>query len=405
MGNNVRMFLAGVFLVLGISAANAIAGPFQVMFLALLFGLALLFSSIRAPSSYLVLYTLISIIIFLSWVVSPENYNAMSWLNFLRPVFEGGALALVLFYVFEVKDKEVFLSLTSYFIYFHALFMIVMYVFPDLRVFYIEFLFPIAEYDSPAFQHALTYRGVGFSKHLLYGFPLLTGLIASIFLICGDLKKTRDLVVVALAVVLTLLNARIGLIPILMYLILSVTLFFSVRRVLFLFLTLIISLSYIWLFVKSDNVFVYWLSQGISQFYSNESSTTIIDLKGMLFFPETWQEVLFGRGQVCLKEDASNCYSDIGFIRLTQLSGVSLVLLLSVVFYCASADMSSFFTGEKKSRNSAFLRIILLGTFFAGLMKGDLYYSSDMSRFIFLIIFLNLLVARNRYIQGDRRCL
>lgn len=259
--------------------------------------------------------------------------------------------------------------------------------------------------DSQIFipQHFLT-RGFGFSENYLFSFPFVQGFIAVVGLIIyKDLKgiqKFNVLLGVVFSIILVMLNARIGMVPILVFLIVSI--FFYFYRYLEIYISIIILLFIITInynFNKENNFNLHIDKILISYNATKEliingkKTDTYSDLFSDSFWelPENEMDFIFGSGNVLTPDQ--KIYSDVGYIRNIHYGGI----LYCIIFY--TFFIIIFYKMYKNSNTVKlkFLSIIFFISFFIGEIKGNMFALNETTKLLFLIlVFMQL---NNNYLK------
>ncbi len=104
-----------------------------------------------------------------------------------------------------------------------------------------------------------------------------------------------------------------------------------------------------------------------------------------------------GTGRACSTDES--CYSDIGFIRALQDGGLILLALVVYLYTRLNRRIVGFFRatvglgGVARRRAATLLGLVLHLTFFAAMVKGEAFGTSDYSRLVAALAGLGLLAA------------
>ncbi|MFU0865348.1 hypothetical protein [Kluyvera ascorbata] len=400
---NTLLLLPGIVFIIFVSVANALGTIPQGVFYSFAILGVIASRKIFIPLDILLLFFLCA------FIVSFQIINHSGTLNYLlslvRPFVESCIIANLLYFMFRINDTQKIIGVIKLFIVFQFLMFVVMLLFPEIRTNIISYIYQGPEYAIPAFKDALEFRGFGISKHHLYGLPLALAVICTIVLYQDNENFWHKIIFIGLASIIILVNARIGLVSVILSMMLfSVTLRYKDIRFLigvialaFALLTVFYIVS-LWLNIEKFPI-VEWLKAGVEQFSQNDqSSTTINDLRSMIHFPDSPLGILLGNGVICPAN--SNCYSDIGAIRLVNFAGLILLFLVIVIYwrFCASILLlENVNDGNERFRchRQKILQITLFMIFILGLIKGDAYFSSDYCRLLILLSILTALIKRN----------
>ncbi|WAG08694.1 hypothetical protein NRZ30_06435 [Aeromonas jandaei] len=371
-----RNNLACLFFFMGCCAANSIGGYGQAVFY--IFSLVLIF--LRGKVFY-PKRSRVALFFLLFFLLLSNGWDNSA--GVIRVIIESFIIANVLIYTFRVnKYKELLLLLKSL-ILFQAVFAIIMFCFPQIRESLLSYIYEGVAYQGEAFKNAIIYRGFGVSKHHLYGLPLAIALCVALIITERYEKPTVKVFYFILGVLLISLNARVGLAVLLLALfwMLVTCSKNNIKHLFLLFVITSISLFlFFGLFSFSDNATLDWLKEGVNQFSnsSNNQATTLSDLEGMIHIPTSSWDVLFGRSYSCNAE--SDCYSDIGFVRLINSGG--LVSLCAIIFLYFYISCSLYDKGEWNYSVSRCMLVFFI--FFVAMLKGEAYSASDYSR-VFMV--------------------
>ncbi len=385
--------LAGVYFLFGVSIVNAFGGIWQIAYFSLSVLLILINMRFYFPIRGIIPVAL-SIIYF---IVSSGIEGAT---GYIRLIIEGSIISSVLIYIFKVDRREKLAYLLKFFLMAQFFFAIIMLTIPQFRKWLLEYIYISEEYNESAFVNALLFRGFGISKHHLFGFSVAVSF--SVALLITDSKQSArcKCMFFLMGLCLTLLNARIGLLALLIsiiwmpftYSVINTKHFFKIV----LFIIFAFSLIYIITPANYSNVtadlVLNWLAEGVEQFFNNNEgqATTLSDMRDMIHIPDTIEGVFFGRDYLCDK--SSDCYSDIGFIRLINAGGlILLTMVVSVWLYFSTA-----FINRRQGWSVFMLNTII---FILALWKGEAFSASDYSR-IFIIVSL-LIVSSKRKEQYE----
>lgn len=392
-----RAVLAALALFVGLSAANASGGLLQLAFLGL-GAVVVVTGPHRVPLGLLAGAGLCGVIALLSSLQAEPGMAPL--LRVIRPCIEGYLLAMVLHRACRIRDLEALLTALAGYVLIQSCCAAAMAASPSARSELLEAWYGDDSYDSAAFQFALLFRAFGVSRHHLFGLPLALGLIGALLLI-GASDETRPirralLTGAALATApLVVLNARIGLVPLLLCYVLGVSVFFRLfylRQVLLLAtfgLPAAWGLAQ-WLLGDAAEWLLDWLLEASTQFGdpgSGGDSTTLGDLGDMIVLPAGPKSWLIGNGSICQPGDG--CYSDIGWLRLLQEGGLMLAVPVTTLYMALLLRIHDGWRRLPRRHQPrgtspwhGLLLVVLLLTFAAAATKGEAYAANDYSRLL-----------------------
>ena len=404
-----RIAAAAAVLFIGISAANTLPPLWQLAFY--LVGLLAVW---RRPDP-LPLREALLILLACGYVVGLRLVKGLELdgaLRLLRPCFEGFLVAHVLVRWCHLRDvRSLGLALATM-VGLQALLSLGMAASPQVRLDFIQALYADESYQNAQFVGALVFRGYGITRHHLYGFSLAIGLSVALMLMAASLARPggRRLALAAAAVLgllVALVNARIGLVPVLLCYLAGGTLFFHrfyMQHLLATVLLLLLPLVYFGALYFGDDIatLANWVSAGLTQFIDSDSqdSSTLSDLAAMLVVSPDALDLLLGLGGAC--DTAAACYSDIGFIRALQEGGLPFLLLVLALYTSLNLRIVRWFRqtcglrGSRARRACALLSLVVHGSFAAAMIKGEAFGPSDYSRLVATLAFLGLLAASQR---------
>ncbi|TVL33366.1 hypothetical protein [Shewanella xiamenensis] len=396
---NLYVFLGSLFFLFGISIANVIRGKFELFFYISLL-LVFILNRPKLPIGH-TLFLFSSILLLINPIF--RDVDAQSIIYYLGPIIQGILIASGLFYIFKLRDVESINLILIYYICFQAFAALFLFFNLDLRNEFLLYLYKNDALMGEAFINAFLFRGYGFSRHFLYGFPLALSLFISFLMFSNNVKTISKFVCFFICLLLCALNARTGIL-----LLLVTFVFYTISNrngfkiIMFSFLT--ISLISLFLFFSNFDSsglakYLKWISEFFTIFTDVENNETVKDLKSMLQFPNDIYGILFGTG-VTLSAGSSN-YSDIGMIRAIFKGGGVFLVLVFILYFSAFKYISRlvFISGmnlqleDKKNRSVLFLSFC--SCFVLAMIKGEAYSISDYSRAIFTLSYLSFLILND----------
>lgn len=391
----VKKTLPSIFLFLSLSAMIVVGSAYQGLLILILFiYFTLSLPKLILPREVILSYVSFMFLLCLSLGLG-GNLDFSSIRYIIQPILEGILIATFLFYIFKINNKDKLNNVIFGYICIQFFFFCIMVLFPDLRRDILEktYSFDILQ-GKDSVEKAFLFRGFGISKQHLFAFSILVSTMLITYLFSENKFKKKVLMVV-FCLPLILLNARTGVVGILLFI--TIYCFSSIKSLWkSIFFTLTV-LAIIIAFINSSyfdqsNFYIKWFSDGITQFTSkSEGHTTTSDLSNMINLPDTFFNLMFGYGSPCGTGTA--CRSDIGYIRLIQTSGVISLLCFIVLIFFVSKEHASVFFADNKKKNIMFFLFIFF-SFFIYMIKGDAYGLSDYSRYIYMMGFLNVYFQR-----------
>lgn len=407
--------LAGVIVTsVGLSVANAAGRIGYGLFLAVCVAL-----SVRGPRGLLLrpLVRPLALALFagaLGVLASLQATPSLAPLTaFARPVLEGYLVATTLYCACRIRSLSALVRILAGYLALELAAAALMVAMPSLRLQLLDTWYSDESYQIATVQAALLFRGFGISRHHLYGLPLALGTAAALVLVHAEPdareRSRRWAPAIAILVIpVVAVNARIGLVPVLLTYALGVTVFFRARFLRQLLVVLPATIVAVFVAARAFlgdalDVVLTWLLEGVLQFTNPDAaadSTTVTDLRAMVVLPRTFLAWTVGEGRIC--EPGEYCYSDIGWIRLLQQGGLALTTVVAIVYWTAVRRTFSddAFREEQDSPSTdresrRLLSWILIGTFLAASVKGDAFGVNDYSRLVMLLFFLARLTSRS----------
>lgn len=404
-------YKASLALFFGLSAANALGWAVQLLFFGICLSIIALHKH-RLPLTLITATLLCGVIATITSISKEQSIDPL--LRFSRPLIEGYLLAILLYHGCRTRTIQSLLTALLGYVLLELTSTLLMASFPELRSTLLESWYTDVTTQGQAFQGALQFRGFGITRHHLFGYPLALGII-SVLLLNGanqEPRPLRNFMLICGAICCTsmaLINARTGLLPIITYYTLGVSIFFRISYLRQLLVAIGIGSLFILLAHihpgENTEALINWLEVGLMQFISpSVGATTIGDLKSMTIFPATSQAWLIGDGRIC--QPAESCYSDIGFIRLLQEGGLALTTgvmsLYILTIFKIYRGISRLNNNKKTPQSRASRRIllsVLIATFILASIKGEAYAANDYSRLMMMLAILMHQLPRPSFVN------
>ena len=272
-------------------------------------------------------------------------------------------------------------------------------------------------------------RGFGFSKSLLFTFPLMIGLIAVFFSMMADRKLGNFFLKTFMwlaCLILILVNARIGMVPILLFIVLCLAGLFSSAMLklrvsligsVVLFVVLVTCFFMIFLLIGNEE-FVRDM-QGESIIFN--SLARLISLLSLIYEQQELVEQtnfydnqlalaglnnkLIGDGIVLRGFDQG--YSDIGYIRMFYFGGFVLLVLVFLLQYIVGwFAVSGLYAvcnqGYGRTGSSLFLWLFTSGVLLVGGAKGEIFLVNEVTKLLIFFGFFGRIYDEKFHASSNR---
>jgi len=283
---------------------------------------------------------------------------------------------------------------------FQLLFVLLTLVFSDFRGWVLE-TSRIENIVSISNDYGL--RSYGFANGYTSTFPMLMGLYA-LFMIYRVLnfKNLRisffyDLLLFGLFILSVVLNARIGLVPVVIYVsFIFFTISYDLRRYPS-FLLLALLILFIFTFVDLDGFQQYFerLLAGwyeVVELFKGNHIGTFEVLSQMLHLPDDYFHLLWGYGLSVFGEQDNFLFSsDIGFVKDVYIFGLVNTILLFFVLSYFSYPVFLYF---KKNFGLFFVLSFFLSFVFY-YTKGSIFAASEVYNFLILLVIFQIYIKHN----------
>lgn len=280
---------------------------------------------------------------------------------------------------------------------------IIMLILPDLRLFILTTVLNYDPSDNKIFRPDLfAFRSFGFSQDILFSLSLVQGIaVAAILCLClyNFAKYKYSLLLIAPLLLSIALNARIGFVPILLFIVVTILfnlfqlriylvgkfLLFSAISSLVIYLTIINSGFFLELDIEQN---VTWATdlfiQGKNFAQGAESNTGNFGKiqRKHLHLPDDDTARIFGEGRYVFNNKRSGIISDAGYVRRIYFGGY----LYSILAY--GSFIYLFIGSQGKNQPAAFKPFfyVLLLTILISQVKGDIFLPIPGFRLIFLLL-------------------
>lgn len=255
------------------------------------------------------------------------------------------------------------------------------------------------------------FRGYGFAIGYLFAFPFVQGLIGSLSLvqlIKSNQIKTKIYYALSFifSIILIILNARIGFVPLLMIAMTMPIIYPRLINLKKLILASLLILSCLTLVINADSftsnevilASIERFTEGLDLFFSNTSGENDEIDRQRELAKDYWSfpsgiHFIFGNG---LRLDAdSEYYTDYGFPRFIYFGGVVFSFLIYAGFFLLFYKTKKLISMETRKRDSIFLGIskkninltyyAVLVSYIAAQVKGEILGLNEAVRFLVII--------------------
>ena len=268
------------------------------------------------------------------------------------------------------------------FILVNAIFSVIQYILPSLDSL-VRSILPQVDKNNPLIFYYMGIRGFGFASGLFFSYPIVIGFFTVLFINESiSQKKYNRLILVLFPLFAIMINARIGLVPIIFYFVYLLFSNIDVKKIVrLILLSFLIYFSFFllltsklletskfatminWTFEIFEEIYNYFV-------YGETSGYMYLLFDKFLVFPESILEWIFGSGDYIFTNAPRT--SDIGYILQLNFGGlVYLVLIFSFILYIYNR-MKNQIT-YNNLHNLSILPTLFLITFVIANYKGDAF--------------------------------
>ncbi len=248
--------------------------------------------------------------------------------------------------------------------------------------------------DDERLRDILTYRGFGIADDLLFTYPIALSVGACI---CMQYARRNKLYYAFIIFFFfgIFFNARIGMVPILIYILYIIVIehkFSLLVQLSLVVLLLVLFFMQTDLFEEHANT-IEWIAEGfmeISNFLSGEQSSevsTFDALSEMIVVPDSAIGVLFGTGRSVYLERNN---SDIGYIIQLNYGGIVFVLFYVLIVYKLYKKLK-----RCSSHHRRWFNYVFIGTFLICNVKGFFFSTLSGVRMLMLLFFVYVLLRNS----------
>lgn len=233
-----------------------------------------------------------------------------------------------------------------------------------------------------SYLEEFSFRGFGISESLTYSYSIIQAFMVYIGIV--RFKKSKwYLLFIPFVALSVLINARVGLVVLVILLTYYFMANFSLKIVSAFFVLFAVSSFLFGSFVNKSSFLFEWLSQGFLEvtdliFGTNKAgySTKDVLLNEMWVLPRNEMEWLIGRGYNIFIQGRET--SDIGFLIHLNYGGILYIFLVFLLFY--------FLFKEFRKINTYIFSLILIFVMLLCYAKGVFMYNSGGFRLVVLVI-------------------
>lgn len=333
-------------------------------------------------------------IIFYSFLVklstsSDTIYAQTNIFLLIESLFNAFTLACLLFWTFEANVERAFLwcSVIS------ALISVFLIVSPGVNDFVRNSLL-VPERDMNA--DFFSFRSFGLSESLLFTYPVSLGVASCLSL---EYAKKQPIYYLFLPVFLVaiMFNARLGLVPILVYLGYRIVLardFAFIFRFAALLVIGFLILNYSGIFEEYETTVV-WVMDGFTEILNllsgkeGDKVGNVDVLRTMIIIPETLVGIIFGMGRDVYLSSWNVGNSDIGYILQLNYGGIIYVMLMLIFIFMVYKRLRRLNTQYK------WFNYVFIGTVLLCNVKGNFITTNSGMRTLMLLSFIYLFYGKN----------
>lgn len=406
MIKNIKLLLLNVLIFFYIYWPNLFFFPINIVDIIAIFSIIYIVVYIKSFVNFVyenkLFFTLLIILIWYSFLIEIIHENNISTNSFsilnLRIILEAIIPSFFLAHIIYKLKIRIELVYKILLIVAVSQFFISLYMFNmDNKIFLLETIMKI-DPSSPLWnpQHLVS-RGYGLAKNHLFAFPFSQGLIAVIGLYISIKTKSFLWLFISLLIAVTaFINARIGLLPIILFFVSYFTLYFVLRLLTFqLSFKLLIKVLIVGLFgyllayqllntKELEDNFEKLTETSIATYellFENKKTSTYEDLFSSDFWkmPHTTREWILGGSF-----DSLN--SDVGYIRNLHYGGLSYIIIFyfcMIVLVIKILKVIGF--QNDKSISKSILIITIMISLFVAEIKGNIFSINETMRLIILL--------------------
>jgi hypothetical protein len=297
---------------------------------------------------------------------------------------------VIAFYLKKTNDKGRFLDFLIIAATIQAFISLIAFMIPPLQTAIVE------KFISYGMNEEILYmtgwRMYGFSYNLTYAYPIVQSIIASICLYLALNYKTKYFIPIPFMAFSTLINARVGIVILIIGFCSVVFVSFRAKWVnmkgLFLGIFAVLLVLPVMTMIFSNTTTINWVKSGIEEIIDFLSGNTMGEYsyfrymtdKSKYQLPDSPMTILFGCGKIT---KGTSAVTDIGFINDIWLGGLIYCISISLFFVRAVIKIIYFYI---KSKTTAF--ILAFSAIVALVLcdiKGQCFSWNEVSVFILML--------------------
>ena len=268
---------------------------------------------------------------------------------------------------------------------------LVLFIYPSYNQ---ELKHSILRFEDTDTVVMLQYRAFGVTVFYTYGMPLFLGFVAAVVIHLSIIRRMWSILCLPVLLFAIAVNARIGFVPVVVYMCLAPIFLLTARnRLKFLLVAgllaaLVLSIWQIDIDDYRHSGYYWtlkWLKDGYQEVSGDGSGSTLNTLEEMIHIPPS-SNWLFGTGTNLFDHPDATRKSDIGYVLQFYYGGIVYVLLLlSPLLYALMA-------GFRRTRDRP-LRVLLISFIISVVIanaKGDFFTNNDAFRGMMVCAFVVL---------------
>lgn len=244
-------------------------------------------------------------------------------------------------------------------------------------------------------EHVLAFRAFGFAEDLLYTFAIVLGIGTCLCLKYAKNNKCYYIFIIPLLIGI-LFNARIGIVPIILYLFYLVIIErnFSLIIYITVFIVTLVTILLNSSFGEEYEVTINWIMDGINEISNiftgeqSEKNTNTDTLIRMIVFPESIGGIIFGTGENIYLKWNNN--SDIGYILQIYFGGIIYLFLFLLIVIKLFVKLLANNLCDK------WFNYIFIGTILLCNIKGYFFYTCSGMRVLMLLFYIYILLRQKK---------
>ena len=404
---NIFMYVYGFLLIF--NPSNFFS--FNLLFLLTVFSFCIIFFTKNSIINFysnkrFLVFTIFNICYFLYYfILSPDVDSNRGYTIFITYLGVLNAYAFILIYIRNNDlNFDKFLKFITNIMLIQIFFVLLSVFIPEFR----NWTLSTARSDSlvsVSNDHGFM-RSFGLSLSYTAGLPMVMGtcsLFVAYFLIeeKNIFLKIRYLITLLLFLFAVVVNARIGLMPIIFLVIFLPLIIFAHIKNIFSYLAVMVGVIILY-FIFSDSIkqssYLERMQEGVQEvesFFAGRKEGNIEALYEMFILPDNNYNLFFGQGLETF--GSLSISSDIGLVRDVYMFGLLYVILFFLVFYYLMKPL----LGSFRERFGYPFIIVFILSLLAYYGKGMIYSSTEIYNLLFILcVFCCLKISLDRKNEG-----